>query len=693
MNRITQDLIIKAISEGFEKVGQDFKKIQKSQNEAFDKKPAQGFGAQLKELAIPITAAIAAVAGLVQGAKALWATLKRGEDIADANAALIAFTGSGEQATQVINAIQDASDGMVSKFEAAGLAAKIFSAGLATTSKEAADLAGLAVKLGDAFGVDATQAISDFSNVLQTGAIKVLRNYGINITDVKERAIELRKENKNLTESQATLQAAMESARGVLKKLEDAGYEAGDATEQLSSAWDDFKDSMATWLINAAEPALEYLAKNLTAINDVDEAMRLLGATTVYHASNLASLNGEIITNNELLERANLLLAIGKEKYTALSDSVAKSGGSFRAATADMLRWMGIAEDLGGVDFPAPTDDEVGNVQAWVSSLNGLTSASEIKSVLDNLKFQMAGGGELTSMVDFVKGLKLTPEQAQEIYGALYVEAENISVTTGKITEEAAKADIEGTLGVPFAEAESSSSTILANLTSLQGMAVNASAVVEITAVGDTWVVELLGGGFTTTSKPGKGAGSNAERVRGGGLALQARGGRLDLSVDTLVGEEGPELIKNGVVLTAAETRARLRNGLIPAASFKAGSWEDVYQGAGGGSYSGPAPGGSQIRSPGTLPPGSSGGAGTSGAPGVGAPGNATMIQAAVNVSAAQGNANTAMVVGALSTQQARATADSSRNQIKELQDIKTAIEKLPPKLAREVAYELALRL
>lgn len=83
--------------------------------------------------------------------------------------------------------------------------------------------------------------------------------------------------------------------------------------------------------------------------------------------------------------------------------------------------------------------------------------ASPIGAFIDDLKFMIAGGGEIAGefkgISDALASGQITPEQAQGMLENLFVEAQNISVEAGLATATEAATSVSEQLGIPMDEA------------------------------------------------------------------------------------------------------------------------------------------------------------------------------------------------------------------------------------------------
>ena len=164
-----------------------------------------------------------------------------GEESAQMEARFTALVGGAAEATRQFQAMDAATGQWLTRDEKMESATRIMSLGLASSAGEAANLARMAVMLGDTTQ-SATQRIDSFTQMLATGQTRGLTNFGISVITVRNRIEELRKANAGLSQEQATQQAIMEAAAAKMQMLGD--YMPITQTQEMANATADLKDSL-----------------------------------------------------------------------------------------------------------------------------------------------------------------------------------------------------------------------------------------------------------------------------------------------------------------------------------------------------------------------------------------------------------------------------------------------------------------
>ena len=138
----------------------------------------------------------------------------------NARIALEAYAGSAEEATDITNAIIEASGNAVSNFEATANATRLLSLGLASNAEEAAKFTKTAITLGATMGKDVSGAFEEFSLLLANESILRLDTFGISGAKVREEMARLAGEFPELDRNARFVNATMTIAEEKMGKLE-----------------------------------------------------------------------------------------------------------------------------------------------------------------------------------------------------------------------------------------------------------------------------------------------------------------------------------------------------------------------------------------------------------------------------------------------------------------------------------------
>jgi len=172
--------------------------------------------------------------------------------------ALKAYAGGGRAAEEMLNAVQDATGGTISKMDAMQNATRLLSMGLAENADEAAKLTRIATTLGATMGKGPKEAFEEFTLLLANQSILRLDTFGISGAKVKERMEELANDGIAEADRQTRfLIATMEEAEGKLNALDEAGFNATSSLDRFNATMDDLKVGFATWVAEGANPWLD----------------------------------------------------------------------------------------------------------------------------------------------------------------------------------------------------------------------------------------------------------------------------------------------------------------------------------------------------------------------------------------------------------------------------------------------------
>ena len=182
-----------------------------------------------------------------------------------ANATKATFTalnGDVATATNTLNALRAATGGIVADTELMAGANRLLAMNIATTGQQAADLAGVAVNLGRAFGQDAASAIENFSLMIANQSLLRLDSLGISAAAVRERMKELAAEFPEMDKQARFTQATLEQATVTVDRLGSSIQAAQTPVAQLQTTFENLKtsvgQSMAS-IVNDAVTAAEQL--------------------------------------------------------------------------------------------------------------------------------------------------------------------------------------------------------------------------------------------------------------------------------------------------------------------------------------------------------------------------------------------------------------------------------------------------
>jgi hypothetical protein len=166
------------------------------------------------------------------------------EESEQISARFVAQAGSTRSAADALSAMNAIVGTALTNDEKMAASGQLMALGLAQSSTEAANLANIAINLGDKTQ-GAAARIEGLTQVMVSGRLVGLKQYGISMQDVNALAAEMQRETAGLTAIQAKQNAIMEIGTQKLNEYTAAGGSAITKTQALQKAWEDYQDALA----------------------------------------------------------------------------------------------------------------------------------------------------------------------------------------------------------------------------------------------------------------------------------------------------------------------------------------------------------------------------------------------------------------------------------------------------------------
>lgn len=656
----------------------------------------------------------------------------------------------GANMNSMLSELKKASRGTIAETDLMLSANRAMMLGVTDDAEKMANLLEVAALRGRAMGLSTSQAFNDIVTGIGRMSPLILDNLGI-VTGgealYKSYAASLGLTADQLTDSekkQALLNKVLADGNRLLEETSGLAFDTAEGYEKLGAQGADAYARLKKGAADFFGPAIAGAADVLEEHNKIADAMELVGAKVAYGGalirdeqgklSNAFQLSsGEIIDQNELLFRYNILLgAVSKTMGEGFIPNIiggARAGKDLeaflRAGEADLL-----AYGEAGHEAAAGIRDVAGETRT-LFDLTPPNVGDKIQGYIDSLNFDMAGGNIFELMPEEIDAAlgegKITEAEAADLLSNLYVAWNAFQVGVGDLDASPAAQNISNTIGVSLADANGILTNMVTNFQNSNGMEVE-------------WYVRMItqggqgGGAPRNSANPGIPPAGFVPPYQG-----YATGGELEPS-DGLIkmGEHGTEYMywdprkKKWVVLEHGKsTKLETKWGMAVGGYLGGGA--PAYDGGTGGAssqsnlayanrYSGLAISqygftrGYPNGRPGLVPafgdPLQTSAVGGGESFGVGARSRSQEIpsssvsQAAAVASQAATQAAAAAATGtgaAIASQSQEAAtrsiaafsqknAEGDREQLAKLDEIAQAINKLPQKLAPEIAYELALR-
>ena len=299
--------------------------------------------------------------------KSIPAIIDQGVEIDRAETALIAYSGSAEEAARTVELMKDAADGAMSRMDAMRNATRLLSMGLASSADEAAKMTEVAITLGSTMGKGPQAALEDFSLMLANQSIPRLDTFGIAGAKVREIMADLAAKGIAPTDRQTRfLIATMEVAEEKMGLLEDAGYDATSSVDRLKATIEDVKDAAITWLADGLMPIIDGVYALNDAIAEHDETM-------IYGLDTYAEYEAEYRRLHKVLDAFGVplgMLNVGQWEAARAAGATTEAVGGLENA---LLGAAGAGDGLAEANM------------AIALSLSEVTQATLAKEAMDEL--------------------------------------------------------------------------------------------------------------------------------------------------------------------------------------------------------------------------------------------------------------------------------------------------------------------
>ena len=299
----------------------------------------KGFGSSLLGVVGTAGMVAAAVGAVSLAIKEVYEIAKEGaafQRMEEASASLARSLSA--DMSDILDALREASLGMVSDFDLMQAASRAMMLGVSADSEQLAQLMEVAALRGRAMGISTTQAFNDIVTGIGRASPMILDNLGIVIDAegkyqayaeaVGKTAEELTKQEK----TQALLNGVLESSQGLLEETGGLTMDTAGSFERLEASAKNLSDNLKKKLAPAVALVADGLADMLDTINDTVEGNALYNIADAVDALTLAFYNGTI-TETEY----NTLLTQIHQGYITSAEAVAMVTPEIEAVTQAQL--------------------------------------------------------------------------------------------------------------------------------------------------------------------------------------------------------------------------------------------------------------------------------------------------------------------------------------------------------------------
>lgn len=298
-----------------------------------------GFDLSLKNILGTAALVTGAMAGVGIAIKEVYEIAKEGaafQRMEEASASLARSLSA--DMSDILDALREASLGMVSDFDLMQAASRAMMLGVSADSEQLAQLMEVAALRGRAMGISTTQAFNDIVTGIGRASPMILDNLGI-VVDAEAKyqayAESVGKTAEELTKAektQALLNGVLESSQGLLEETGGLAMDTAGSFERLEASAKNLSDNLKAKLAPVVALVADGLADMLDTVNDTVEGNALYNIADAVDALTLAFYN-ETITETEY----NTLLTQIHQGYIKSAEAVAMVTPEIEAVTQAQL--------------------------------------------------------------------------------------------------------------------------------------------------------------------------------------------------------------------------------------------------------------------------------------------------------------------------------------------------------------------
>jgi hypothetical protein len=188
------------------------------------------------------------IAGIAAGAiKGAWSMGEMSNSLERTSKTFLAFNGSATEARVNLEAVQGAVKGALGDDEAMTAATTMLSLGVAKNSTDLRQLSRDAILLGQAT-MEPVDAIQSFAELLSTGSVRGLKQFGISSTEVTAKQKELQAATADLSAEEAKRQAILSIADAQANRIAAQLGEGAKASTRFKVAWQELREEIGKGL-------------------------------------------------------------------------------------------------------------------------------------------------------------------------------------------------------------------------------------------------------------------------------------------------------------------------------------------------------------------------------------------------------------------------------------------------------------
>ena len=304
--------------------------------------------------------------------------------------------------SDILDALREASLGMVSDFDLMQAASRAMMLGVSADSEQLAQLMEVAALRGRAMGISTTQAFNDIVTGIGRASPHILDNLGIVIDaegkyqDYAEAVGKTAEELTKAEKTQALLNGVLESSKGLLEETGGLTLDNAGKWEQMSAAQKNYFDLVKSDIADATSWWAEYWAAvfnkqaNLKEARDLWEQVQKLGLITPeLQAAYDAAVRGGQSDVTFLLENIDALKTF-VENYEKATQAAAEGTDKWAAANYEGEEAARLA--TAAIEAQKKAAEEAATAQQEVADATNNADAA-MRSYSESLLFKIASEG------------------------------------------------------------------------------------------------------------------------------------------------------------------------------------------------------------------------------------------------------------------------------------------------------------
>lgn len=259
---ISRDITIRLVVEGGTQAADAIKSV--NDELADTKGAATGTGDAFSQITGKLqTLAISYLS--IKGLQMAGEFLAQGEAALRTQSVFASLTQTYGTSDAVLQGLSESTQGYVTNLDLMKEASHAASLGIFTTSQEMDNIASVSEKLAMDVGGNASTALATFADSISTGRITNLKQYGINVIDLRDSIKKLME--GGLDKLDATKTAVLDAAGLALDRMGQNAQDAIDPVKQLSTTWSNFTDTLSIKFATLANQEITTVSQMATLWN------------------------------------------------------------------------------------------------------------------------------------------------------------------------------------------------------------------------------------------------------------------------------------------------------------------------------------------------------------------------------------------------------------------------------------------